>query len=93
MYRETIRIGKLVFPPSSSSAKCHVCPVCSRNVLPQSIHKHLEKHDRSAERARLREMGVGSFTKPLVGQLGFLGTADVLPKPAKAKPRKKASAA
>jgi hypothetical protein len=66
-------LGRVVFEPSTYKPHLVVCPRCSREVKPSSVHAHLDSHDDTSERKAMRAAGVGSWVKPLPGQLDLFG--------------------
>lgn len=58
-----------------------ICPLCRSQVGAHAVLGHLDRHDKKRQREELRDAGVGSFTKPKPGQLGFgaFGVPDVEP--------------
>jgi hypothetical protein len=77
---ETVRLGMRMKGKREFHEQIYRCPRCKKEIFESSITKHLESHDRRAEKSDLTKIANDlGISKPIPGQLGLeaLGVGEV----------------
>jgi hypothetical protein len=78
---DTVRLGTRMKGKREFHEQIYRCPRCKKELFESSITKHLESHDRRAEKSDMTRIANDlGITRPIPGQLGLaaLGIGEVV---------------